>query len=523
MDYILKILQNKFKSEKWISENFSTFYIDIHQSTPLNISWKEKLYLHLHSMNLPPTCYCGCKLQFMNLTKGYRKYCSKSCLSNDPKIIEKRKSTSLKKWGTENPMQSGKVKDIYKKSILAKFGVDNVSKSDDIKKLKFFNNIEKYGVGYNSQRPEVRDRLKNLMLNKTAELNNIQKENLVAYIKNKILSFNLEFIDIKDTSIYQLKCQLGHEFEIHKNNLNDRTTNKNTICTICNPINNQSDAQEQLRLFIRENYSGEIIKNDRKTIGLELDIYLPELKLAFEYNGIFWHSELYKGKNYHLSKTNLCLDNDIQLIHIWEDDWILKNQIIKSRIKNLLGKSTKLYARQCQIKKLNFLDSKKFLEDNHIQGSCMSKVNIGLYHNNKLVSIMTFGNLRKSLGQKSKKNHYELLRFCNQLNMTVIGGASRLFTYFIKNYEPESVISYADRCWSNGNLYRRLGFKKVSITQPNYYYVVGQVRKNRFNYRKDKLVKMGYDKNKSESLIMEELGYHKIYDSGNLKYEWIHN
>jgi len=136
---------------------------------------------------------------------------------------------------------------------------------------------------------------------------------------------------------------------------------------------------------------------------------------------------------------------------------------------------------------------------------------------------MTFGNLRKSLGQKSKKNHYELLRFCSQINTTVVGGASKLFTYFLKNYEPESVISYADRCWSNGNLYRRLGFKEVSITKPNYYYVIGQVRKNRFNYRKDKLVKMGHDKNKSESLIMEELGYHKIYDSGNLKYEWSHN
>jgi hypothetical protein len=322
-------LNNKFKSEKWISENLSTFYIDISQSTTLDISWKEKLYLHIHSINQPPVCNCGCKLQFINLTKGYRKYCSTSCLSNDPQIIEKRKSTSLKKWGTENPMQSDKVKDIYKKSIIEKFGVDNVSKSDDVKKIKFDNNIEKYGVGYNSQRHEVKDKLRNLMLNKTIELNNIQKENLVTYIKNKILLSNLEFIDIIDTSIYQLKCQLGHEFEIHKNNLNDRINNKNTICTICNPINNQSDAQEQLCLFIKENYLGQIIKNDRKIIGLELDIYLPELKLAFEYNGIFWHSDVYKDKNYHLNKTNLCLDTDIQLIHIWEDDWLNKNQIIK--------------------------------------------------------------------------------------------------------------------------------------------------------------------------------------------------
>jgi hypothetical protein len=132
---------------------------------------------------------------------------------------------------------------------------------------------------------------------------------------------------------------------------------------------------------------------------------------------------------------------------------------------------------------------------------------------------MTFGNLRKNLGNNSKKGNYELLRFCNSINITVIGGASKLFKYFLSNYtDVIQIISYADRCWSNGNLYRKLGFELDSITEPNYYYIIDNIRRNRYNYRKDKLISMGYDKNKSENTIMREIGYNRIYDCGSLKF-----
>ena len=131
---------------------------------------------------------------------------------------------------------------------------------------------------------------------------------------------------------------------------------------------------------------------------------------------------------------------------------------------------------------------------------------------------MTFGSLRKSLGQNKKDGQYELLRFCNKLNFSIIGGASKLFKYFKNKYNPLLVISYADRCWSNGNLYKRLGFKMDGVTQPNYYYVINGIRKNRFNYRKDVLVKEGFDSKKTEFEIMSERGIDKIYDSGNIRF-----
>jgi hypothetical protein len=135
-----------------------------------------------------------------------------------------------------------------------------------------------------------------------------------------------------------------------------------------------------------------------------------------------------------------------------------------------------------------------------------------------LVSVMGFGQLRKSLGQTPKENHYEMLRFCNKLNTSVVGGASKLFKYFIKNYEPREVISYADRSWSNGSLYETLGFNMVSETKPNYYYIIKKVRYNRYNFRKDKLVSDGYDKDLTEKQIMINRGINRIYDSGSLKY-----
>jgi hypothetical protein len=268
-----------------------------------------------------------------------------------------------------------------------------------------------------------------------------------------------------------------------------------------------------------------------KNLGYDCTMYtkliipveqLTQGYLAFDFNGVYWHNELYKDRKYHLNKTEFFEKNNIKLIHIYEDDWIHKQDIIKSRILNLLGKSEKIYARKCKIEEIN--DNKlvkKFLENSHLQGHVGSKIKIGLFYNDELVSLMTFGNLRKSMGQKSSDRSYEMLRFCNKLNTNVIGGASKLFKYFLEKYDPKEVISYADRSWSNGDLYKKLGFELVHKTQPNYYYVIDGVRKHRFGFRKDKLVKKGSDPNKTEHDIMLERKIYRIYDSGNLKYVFI--
>ena len=249
---------------------------------------------------------------------------------------------------------------------------------------------------------------------------------------------------------------------------------------------------------------------------------MPELNIGIEYDGLKWHSDEFKDKNYHLNKTEECKKLGIRLVHIFEDEWMNKKEIIKSIIRNIIGKTeNKIYARKCIIQNVNDNEKKEFLEKNHIQGNVNSQINLGLYHDGELVSLMCIGKPRINLGRKtSLEDEYELLRFCNKLNTNIVGGASKLFKYFITNYNPTLTTSYCDYRWSIGNMYKALGFTLSHHSQPNYYYIIGNNRKNRFKYRKSELIKEGFDPEKSEKEIMEERGIHRIYDCGSLVYIW---
>jgi hypothetical protein len=434
--------------------------------------------------------------------------------------IEKHKETMLEKYGVEFYMNTKEFKDKSKRSKKEKYGDEfftNIKKIKKTKKERYGNefylnhdkakqtNLIKYGSDNYTKTDEFRKKLWN-------------------FYDDKLKKNELNIININryDGSV-KIICNKKHEYEIPLQLLYDRINIKTETCLICNPINSYSNSgyEIQLQNFIKENYKNEIILNSKKEINKELDIYLKDLKLAFEFNGVYWHNELNVPNNYHLNKTEECEKLGIKLIHIYEDDWIYKQDIVKSRILNLLGKSDKIYARKCEIKEIENNELvKEFLEQNHLQGFIGSKVKIGLFYDNELVSLMTFGSQRKSMGQKSIDETYEMLRFCNKLNINVIGGASRLLKYFIENYVPKEIISYADRSWSTGDLYEKLGFRFVHKTQPNYYYVIGDKRFYRFNYRKDKLIKERADISKTEHEIMLERKIYRIYDSGSLKYKF---
>ena len=281
-----------------------------------------------------------------------------------------------------------------------------------------------------------------------------------------------------------------------------------------------SKKEIELQNFLTE-LKIESLKKSRKILkGLELDVYIPEHNLAIEFDGLYWHNEEFINNNYHLNKTQLCETQDIKLIHIFEDEWQYKQDIVKSRLKNILGLTlNKIYARKCIIKEVSSKDSNMFLTRNHIQGNVNSSIRLGLYYNNELVSLMTFSKGRIMMG--GTPNQYELLRFCNKLDTTVIGGAGKLLKHFIKNYNPKEIISYADRRWSMGNLYKKLGFEFIHNSTPNYWYIIGNKRNHRFGFRKSILVKQGFDKNKSEHQIMLDRKIYRIYDCGNKKYQMI--
>ncbi len=565
MENIIELKGNLLQ-ERSVKKNYPIKYELINGYLDLDISFLQKIWHYIYKIKEVPKCkVCNNKdSNFKNLDIGYTGYCSKECMVNDPELKEKmkesRRKTSLNRYGVDNPNKLQNIKDKLsntklnkseeekqdiqnklKNTNLERYGVENVAQLKEIQEKRiesFKENIdswkesykktsqERYGTNHPWQSEIVKDVFKNTMI----ELYGEDNPNKVENIKYKILQTRKENI-IKTYPDKQILLIERDFFTIMCNNCKKSYKisrdlfryryNKEETCTNCNQLN-LSKPENSLKLFISEIYDNTLELNRRIFLnGKEIDIYLPDLKIGFEFNGIYWHNELQKDKDYHLEKTELAENNNIKLIHIYEDDWYYKKDIIKSRIKNILNLSdNKIYARKCDIKEINTKEEKDFLEKNHIQGYTPSKIKYGLYYNNELVSLMTFSVLRKALGQISIENEYELLRFCTILNTNVIGGADRLFKHFIKEYNPIRIISYADRSWSKGNLYYKLGFNFINNTPPNYWYVVDGIKKHRFNYRKDVLVKEGYDSNMTEHEIMMSRKIYRIYDSGSLKFEW---
>ena len=284
--------------------------------------------------------------------------------------------------------------------------------------------------------------------------------------------------------------------------------------------------------YTKKNFFQSVDEISSKVLGIKENNWTDEIKLYvndlikddeqdanvdFFYVDLINNSEKQVPNNFEIQRLKNSRKNGKMSIHIFEDEWLDKCEIVKSRINNILGKNIKkIYARKCDIQVISHQEAKEFLEQNHIQGNVYGKYNIGLYYEQELVSLMSFGNLRKNLGLNADNNKYEMLRFCNKLNISVIGGASKLLNFFKNEYHPTEIISYCDLRWSNGKMYEILGFTLDHISRPNYFYVKNgnKCRENRFKYRKDILVGNGYDKTKSEHEIMLERGIYRIYDCG---------
>ena len=285
----------------------------------------------------------------------------------------------------------------------------------------------------------------------------------------------------------------------------------------------ESKDEKELLDYIKAILPNTQLEENNRTLlgGKEIDIYIPALKVAIEYNGLYYHSETYiEDKNYHLNKTNQLLKQGIRLIHIFSDEWKLKNDIVKKKLASILGVSAerRIYARSCKVVEIDRTTCSQFLTANHIQGADKSRIKLGLYNNTELVAIMTFSVGRQMMGSKNRNGVYELSRFATSCN--VIGGGSKLLKYFIRNYQVESVISYADRRWSVGNVYTRIGFEEVGKSKPSYWYTADyRTRLYRYNFRKSILVANGAPSNLSESAIMKSLGYDRVWDCGTIKYE----
>ena len=256
--------------------------------------------------------------------------------------------------------------------------------------------------------------------------------------------------------------------------------------------------------------------------GMEIDIFIPPLKLGIEYNGLRWHSEEFgKDHRYHLDKLNKCNEKGIRLIQIFEDEWINHREICESKLKQICGLNTnpKIYARKCEIREISDkTEAYEFLDKNHIQGRTVCTIALGAYYQNNLIGVMTF--------KKEKEGYWDLNRFATDINYQCVGIGGKLFKYFTRNYPFIEIKSFADRRWTTdptNNLYTKLGFAFDSFVPPTYWYhnpkINPFIRFHKFGFRKQHLHKQyGLPLTMTEREMTTTLGYTRIWDCGLIKY-----
>lgn len=262
----------------------------------------------------------------------------------------------------------------------------------------------------------------------------------------------------------------------------------------------------------------QVVSDYKLPSGLEIDAYCTDLKIGFEYNGLRWHSDEFVKNTYHLGKTVEAEYNGVQLVHIFEDEWLYNREVCESWILSKVGVfSKKTYARKCSVEEIPWVTSKEFLDAHHIQGSgAPYSINLGLIENcsGTLLGVMTFS------ARERLKGEIELSRFCTEGQ--VVGAFSKMLQYFIRHKSEgyNEVVSFSDRRWSPGSVYANQGFKAIKRLRPDYWWAKGQRRYDKRRFQHSKLADLltVYDKDLSEAANCRANGYAKIYDCGKVKW-----
>jgi hypothetical protein len=534
----------------------------------LKISYKD-YYDNFLKVDEEDICkVCNAHTKYNNLQYGYARFCSHTCSVNDVDIAVSRKNKTkealIQKYGVSNPSQIPGWRDKVKSTNVNKYGVENYvnpvkAKQTQLEKygMHYVNtpeykksvrntSQEKYGVEHFTQSSTVKKKQyattlarhgveKYLSLvgkQKTAVTHKMKK--LYTYIQQYASIHNLS-VDLpdEDTFISDSKNRIFNTTCIICNNsflANWRSTTIPVTCKHCIKPSWISKWEREVSDYIKSLTTYNIINNHREYEGStlhELDIYIPELKLAFECNGVYWHGELNGGKtkHYHVNKTNYYENNSIQIIQIWDVEWNAKREIVKSKIQNLLGLTpTKIFARKLTPVVISSKEARKFFNETHLGGFLPAKYHIGLVdaHGN-IMSAMSVSN-KGRLGISA--HSAELLRFSSKLGHVVVGGFSKLIKYLLNTVAPElntrSIVSYADKRWSCSAKcgYVHAGFKLARTAQPSYWYVKSGKIYHRTLFMKHLLSKKltTFDCELTEFENMTLNKYDRIWDCGELVY-----
>lgn len=536
---------NKYKRRSAWEERLKNLDIDFDDYVSKFDSSDEAWYCLLNEIKEPPKCaLCNNKAKFAK-GRGYNTVCS-SCSPNavpakiksinetksthtderKTEIQEKRKKTCLKKYGEENVGKYGSpsfcalMEERYgdehynnrekcRETCLERYGVTTnlildakpkeawAAHHDEILAKKRETCLKKFGAESSTQNKEI---IEKIQAARAKSVHAVESANNCTMLKSLIKEYGQGWLSLNLPRIH-----IGGHSYISNEYLPKIKDYEGT------PVIRISREEKDLVSFLQS--LGFSVLENTKIPGtrLELDAYIPEKRIAFEFDGVYWHSSLFKPRNYHLEKTKLCEKNGIRLVHIFEDLWLNKRNIYESIIKSILGiYDYKVYARKCIIKEITNDECFTFLDNNHLQGGINSTKRLGLFYNDELLQIVCFGRNR------FKSNEIELYRMCTKLNTQVVGGFSKL----IKASGYNDFISYIDKSLYTGIGYEKSGFTSIGETPPGYFYCkIGSERLNRISCQKHKLSKLlkVFDTELTEEENMLANNYYKIYDCGNIK------
>jgi predicted GNAT family N-acyltransferase len=451
-----------------------------------------------------------------------QKYGVDSPLKNK-KINEKQKETCLKRYGVENFSKTSDFIDKYKKTSNQNYGCDFPINSKKIKKY----NKKKYGCDFHLASEKVKKKIVASYLEKYGETHPVKSQT----IKNKIKKTNFEKYgfeyaaqseEIKNKVKQTILKKYGYESTFQCPEIRKKII-ENNIKKYGQERAKFGKTQESIRNWLNE--YGYNFNSDHEILeGKELDLYDSDKKIAIEYCGLYWHNEGSpepRNRKYHYYKYKKCKDNEIQLLTIFDDEWNNKQNIIKSVILSKLGLfSTRIYARKCVVKEIDKKSFGNFCDQYHIQGkNSLSLVCFGLFYNNELVGVIDLGRHHRKKEQES----LVLTRLCFKEGYQIVGGSSKLLSAcvaYCKKNNIKNIISWSDNRWSNGNIYKNLGFIWQEDLDPDYSYVNSKNPKKRLSKQSQKKSNTGCPKEISELDWAKSRGLSRIWDCG--KTRWIY-
>lgn len=516
------------------------------ENSPMSRRW-----WHIeHGPDIPSCKECGNAVSWNPSTVSYLTYCSTKCSTNSSEVRLAAETTFMKNYGVSNPFASESIKKRIKKTNKARYGVEVASKSNVIQKKIVDTMIERYGVDNPAHSHEIINKTRHTVMNRYG-VDNVMK---VDAIKEKAKTTTIERYgvdnvmkldsikeDIKSTNLNRYGVHFSTQKHISTDSLiklndpiwltNEHHNKKVTLSDIADTLgvrdctvgeyfklhdiqvkrHFQSSAERELTDFLT-NLNISFETRNRSIIGRELDIVI-EGRLAIEYNGLYWHSELSKkdAKTTHQVKYLLCKANNIRLLNIFENEWVNNKELIKKKILNILGYGNQhtVYARKTSIIEVSTKDKSAFFEANHIQGDGPSSINYGLVYDGELLACIGF---------IKQKNQFILNRYATKCNIP--GGFTKLLTHFENEYNTPHIVTFADLRWSNGDLYTKTNFTLDAELPPDYYWCKGIRLWHKFNWRHTSGLKMlpDYDSNKTEVENMHQHGFYRIWDCGKLRF-----